>query len=396
MPLHTPFHERTAALCTSYQWKDWAGHAAVCRYAHSHEPEYYAFRQSAGLIDVSPLYKYEVRGPDAARLLARMMVRDIAKLRIGRVTYCCWCDDHGKVIDDGTVTRLDEDWYRVTAAEPTLHWLQRLGRGMQVRIEDASASLAALALQGPNARAVLAACSDADLDGLRFFRVTTAKLDGVDVWITRTGYTGDLGYEIWTQSENALRMWDALVAAGTAFGLRPCGLDALDMTRIEAGFVLAGVDYFSAPRVVLESRKSTPNEIGLGWTIDLERDPFIGQDALRREKKYGSAWQLVGLEVDWATLEALYDSYGLPTYLPAEACRSALPVYRGRRQVGQATSHTWSPLLKKQLSLATVRLEDAALGNELQIEHTVEFERRTTKAMIVPMPFFNPTRKRKP
>jgi aminomethyltransferase len=383
-------------LCRSFRWKDWAGHVAVSRYEGCHEAEYYAFRQSAGLIDVSPLYKYDVRGPDAATLLRRMMVRDIGKLRVGKVTYCCWCDDRGKVLDDGTVARLDDDWYRVTATEPGYHWLARLGRGLGVEIEDTSRSIAALALQGPNSRAVLAQCCDAALEDLRFFGATRACLDGVEVWITRTGYTGDLGYEVWGAREDALRLWDAILDAGRAFGARPCGLDALDMTRIEAGFILAGVDYFQASTVVVESRKSTPDEIGLGWTVDLDRDPFVGQAAIRAERSGKPKWRLVGLDVDWAALEAIYDRYGLPTHLPAEACRAAVPVYQGRRQVGQATSHTWSPILKRQISLASIQAGNAAIGTELEIEHTVEFERLRTVATVVKTPFFNPERKRKP
>ena len=396
MPLPSPFHERTAPLCRSFRWKDWAGHAAVSRFESCHESEYYAFRQAAGLIDVSPLYKYDVRGPDAAALLSRMMARDIGRLRPGRVTYCCWCDDGGKVLDDGTVARLDDSWYRVTAAEPSYHWLSRLARGFEVEIADTSRSLAALALQGPNSRAVLAQCSDVDLADLGFFAVTRSRLDGIDVWITRTGYTGDLGYEVWAARYDALQLWDAIIDAGRAFGVRPCGLDALDMTRIEAGFILAGVDYFQASTVVVESRKSTPDEIGLGWTVDLDRDPFVGQGAIRAEREREPKWRLVGLDVDWASLEAIYDRYGLPTHLPAEACREALPVYRGRSQVGQATSHTWSPILKRQISLASIRAPHAAIGTELEIEHTVEFERLRTKATVVETPFFNPERKREP
>ena len=396
MPIPTPFHERTAPLCRSYQWKDWAGHVAVSRYEGCHESEYYAFRQSAGLLDVSPLYKYEVRGPDALALLRRMMVRDIGKLRVGRVTYCCWCDDQGKVLDDGTVARLDEDHYRVTSAEPSFHWLVRLARGMRVELEDVSKTIAALALQGPRSRDVLAECSDAPLDSLSFFGAARAKLGPVDVWITRTGYTGDLGYEVWCDRDDALAVWDAIVDAGRAFALRPCGLDALDMTRIEAGFILAGVDYFQASTVVVDARKSTPDEIGLGWTVDLDRDPFIGQASIRAERAGEARWRLVGLQVDWAALEQIYDRYGLPTHLPAEACRAAVPVYSGRGQIGQATSHTWSPILKRQLSLASVRPEHAAPGTRLEIEHTVEFERLRTPATVVETPFFNPERKRKP
>ncbi|HVT15340.1 MAG TPA: aminomethyltransferase family protein [Thermoanaerobaculia bacterium] len=400
MPIPSPFHERTAKLCTSYRWKDWSGYAAVCSYDTTHDREYFAFRESAGLLDVTPLYKYEVHGPDAAALLSRMMVRDVSKLKVGRVGYSCWCDDFGKVIDDGTVTRLAEDYYRVTAADATLHWLQEVGHGMRVTIEDSSARLAALALQGPRSREILRAACDADMDALKFFAATRARLDELDVWITRTGYTGDLGYEVWVENGGALRLWDALIDAGRPHGIEPAGLDALDISRIEAGFILLGVDYFSAPKVVLEARKSTPYELGLGWIVDFERarfPGFVGRQALAAEKRRGSAWALAGLEVAWEALEALYDSYSLPPNLPAAARRDGLPVYdEDDCQVGKVTSHTWSPLLKKYIALASVPADRARPGSVLQMEHTVEYERRKVPARVVKTPFFDPDRKRKP
>jgi aminomethyltransferase len=400
MPIPSPFHDRTSKLCTSYRWKDWSGYAAVSSYDTTHDREYFAFRESAGLLDVTPLFKYEVHGPDAAALLSRMMVRDVSKLKVGRVGYSCWCDDYGKVIDDGTVTRLEEDYYRVTAADPTLHWLQTVGRGLRVTIEDSTARLAALALQGPRSREILRAASDADVDALKFFGAVRARLDGLDVWITRTGYTGDLGYEVWTEKAGALRLWDALVDAGRPHGIEPAGLDALDVSRIEAGFILLGVDYFSAPKVVLEARKSTPAEVGLGWIVDFDRPrfpAFIGRDALLAEKRRGPAWSLVGLEVAWEALEALYESYSLPPNLPATARRDGLPLYDDDdRQIGKVTSHTWSPILKKYLALASVLSPHAEPGTVLQMEHTVEFERRKVPAKVVKPPFYDPERKRKP
>ena len=396
MPVPSPFHERTRPLCVSYRWKDWAGYAAVCSYDTSHEREYFAFRESAGLLDVSPLHKYEVYGPDAERLLGRMMVRDVGKLKPGRVGYTCWCDDAGKVIDDGTVARLDADRFRVTSADPAFWWLHTLARGLRVTVEDSSERLAALALQGPTSREVLRAASDADVDALKFFSIRRARLDGLDVWISRTGYTGDLGYEVWVERDDAVRLWDALMAAGRPHGIEPAGLDALDMTRIEAGFILLGVDYYSAPKVVLEARKSSPYEIGLGKLVALDRGPFVGRDELRAESLRGSAWTLVGLEVSWEALESLYDSFSLPPNLPPRASREGLPVYLGDRQVGKATSHTWSPVLKKYIALASVETKHATIGSAVDLEHTVEFERRRVPATIVQTPFFDPERKRKP
>jgi aminomethyltransferase len=404
MPIPSPFHERTAPRCHSLRWKDWAGYAAVCSYEVTHDREYFAFRETAGLLDVSPLFKYEVTGPDATALLARMMTRDVSKMKPGRVMYSCWCDDAGKVVDDGTVARLDEQHYRVTAADPSLHWLQDCGRGMNARVEDSSARLAALAIQGPSSRKVLVAAGCAEAEALKFFGVTRSTLDGVPVWISRTGYTGDLGYEVWSEAGDALRVWDTLIAAGAPFGIEPAGLDALDMSRIEAGFILLGIDYFSSPKVVLEARKSTPDELGFGWMFDAakdERATFVGRDAILEERARRPdsrpAWHLVGLEVSWEELEALYASFNLPPSLPATASRAGLPIYADDgRQVGKATSHTWSPILKKYLVIASVIDGFHEKGMKLDLEHTVEFERRKVGATIVPTPFYDPERKRKP
>lgn len=393
MPVPSPFHERTAALCSSFRWKEWAGYHAVCSYDTCHEPEYFALRNAAGMLDVSPLKKYEVTGPDAAEYLAFVATRDIRKLRAGRVTYTAFCDPHGKVVDDGTVARLEDERFRVTAASPTMWWLERHSRGFDVAVADTSESTAALAIQGPTSRAVLESATGS-MPELRFFGIAPARIAGVGVEISRTGYTGDLGYEVWMPADEAIAVWDALADAGRPHGMLPVGLDALDVTRVEAGFVLQDVDYFSAPRCIIESRKSSPYELGLGWTVQLEREPFVGQDALRAESEAGSAWAFVGLDVGWEALEAAYDRHGLPPHVPMHAWRTAVPVYNGQRQIGQATSGAWSPILKKNLALASVRVEFARIGQQLEIEHTVEFQRGTLPATVVERPFFDPERKR--
>ncbi len=395
MPIATPFHSRTSAVSKSQSWKDWAGYYAACTYDTSQDPEYFALRHSAGLIDVSPLYKYEVKGPDAAAFLSRLTVKNVHKLRVGRVTYLCWCDDNGKVVDDGTVSRLDENHYRVTAAEPSLSWFDRLRRGYDVTLEDSSAKIAALSLQGPNSREILRQVADTDMDALRFFATVRCRLDGVQVWISRTGYTGDLGYEIWVGYRNAESIWDSLVRAGQKFALLPAGLDAMDVTRIEAGFVMNGVDYYSANHCLTAERQTSPYEIGLGWTVQLDREPFVGQTALRREKELGPKRLLVGLDVDWAEIEAVFDRYGLPPELPAHAWRDGRPIYDDNHNwIGQATSGVWSPTLKKNLALAQIEADHAAVGSRVQFEITAEYRRHTVSATVCQTPFFNPTRKR--
>ncbi len=391
----TPFHPRTQALCHSYAWKEWAGYHAVCTYDRHSEREYFAFRQTAGLLDVSPLYKYDVRGPDAGAFLARVWTRDIGRIGVGRVVYSAMCDAQGWCLDDGTVARLGPDHYRCTSSEPWLFWLQRHSRGYDVQIDDTTDRIAALALQGPLARDILRDIVEFDMDRMRFFRVRRTKLAGVPVWISRTGYTGDLGYEIWMDPDHALAVWDAIVAAGPPYGLEPVGLDALDVCRIEAGFVLQGIDYVCARSCLIDSRRSTPDDAGLGWTVDLDRAPFIGQDAIVAERRRGPRWGLVGLELDWPALEALYHSYGLPPHLAPCASRLAVPVYSlAGHQVGQVTSQTWSPLLKRYLALAQVHRPFDAVGTDLMVEHTVEFERRQVPARVVDRPFFDPERKR--
>jgi len=395
MPRPTPFHERTARLCTSLFWKDWAGYHAVRSYDTTHDREYFALHHSAGLIDVTPLFKYEVTGPDAAALLSLVMVKDIRRLKVGRVTYLCWCDDDGKVADDGTVARLDESHYRVTAAEPALAWLMRHAGRFRVAIEESSETLGALALQGPTSRDILAEVCDADLGALKYFRVTRATLAGCPVHVSRTGYTGELGYEIWVPREHALAVYDAIMAAGRAYRIEPVGLDAMDVSRIEAGFIMNGVDYFSAHHCLIESKKSTPYEVGLGRTVSLDREPFIGQAALRAERERGPVWKLVGLEYDWDEYEALFAEFKLPPQVPAGAWRSAVPVYDGEgMQVGQATSGAWSPLLKKNLALASVRAAYGNPGTRLRVEVTAEYRRRQVTATVATTPFYDPARKR--
>ena len=395
MPIPTPFHERTSARCVSLSWKDWAGYYAVRAYDTYPEREYFAIRHAAGVIDVTPLYKYDVIGRDAAAFLSRIMVRNVHKLKVGRVVYTCWCDDEGKLVDDGTVARLDDVHYRVTSAEPAFAWLGRFARGVDVRVEDSSRRLGALSVQGPNSRSVLEVATGTALGTVGYFRLANAKIDGADVVVTRTGYTGDLGFEVWVERGDAIKVWDALFAAGRNFGIEPAGLDAMDITRIEAGYILNGVDYYSSLHCLIDLRKSTPYEMGLGWMVRTERAPFNGQAALRAEKASGPARLLVGLVIDWDEHARLFDALGLPPEIPTAAWREPVPVYDDTgTQVGYATSGAWSPILKKNLALATVRAGFGEPGTRLRFEVTVEYVRHTVTATVVEKPFFDPERKR--
>lgn len=394
MPVGTAFHERTFSLCESLNYREWSGYYAVSSYEPHHEHEYNAIRNATALIDISPLFKYRLTGPDATKLVDRVITRDMRKVTVGQVIYTPWCDENGKVIDDGTVSRLEENTYRWTAADPSLRWFRQNASGMKVEIEDISETVSALALQGPTSgRLLKAVVSDADIANLKYFRVTKGTIAGVSVEISRTGYTGDLGYEIWVSSDQALKVWDELMTAGGAFDIHPTGMLALDVSRIEAGLLLIEVDFNSSKKALIEEQKYSPFEMGLGRLVNLDKNRFIGQAALMVEQKRGHAREIVGLEIDWPAVEGLYENVGLPPAVSAIASRVAVPVFKDGFQVGKATSSTWSPTLKKMIALATINRQYTRAGTKLQFEITVEAVRHRVLATVVKTPFFNPKRK---
>jgi aminomethyltransferase len=393
MPIGTAVHERTLPLCESLNFRDWSGYYAVSAYEAHHEHEYNAIRNAAALIDVSPLFKYLVRGRDAVRLVDRVITRDAHKLAVGQVYYTPWCDERGKVIDDGTVTRVEEQTFRWTAADPSLRWFTQNGIGLDVTIEDISEQMAALALQGPTSGRLLDAVADADIRSLRYFRMTRGSIGGVPVEISRTGYTGDLGYEIWMPWDRAIDVWDALMAGGRPFDIHPAGMLALDVARVEAGLLLIDVDFNSSKKALIEAQKYSPFEMGLGRLVQIDKRPFVGRPALVEEHRAGSPRQIVGLEIDWPAIEALYEEIGLPPQLSATASRVAVPVYKDQQQVGRATTTTWSPVLKKLIALATVAASCRDEGTPLEFEITIEAVRHRVPATVVKTPFFNPPRK---
>lgn len=394
MPVGTAFHERTFQLCESLNYREWSGYYAVSSYEPHHEHEYNAIRNAAALIDISPLFKYRVSGKDATRLVDRIITRDMRKVSVGQVIYTPWCDEHGKVIDDGTVSRLAENTYRWTAADPSLRWFTQNSVGMDVQVEDISESTAALALQGPTSgRLLKSLVATTEIENLKYFRVTRGIIAGVPVEISRTGYTGDLGYEIWVAAEQALNVWDALMDAGRAFDIHPAGMLALDVARIEAGLLLIEVDFNSSKKALIEDQKYSPFELGLGRLVHPNKNRFIGQAALLAEHTRGSTREIVGLEIDWPEVEKLYENVGLPPAVSAVASRIAVPVFKDGTQVGKATSSTWSPTLKKMIALATVNRPYTKVGTALEFEITVEAKRHRVRARVVKTPFFNPKRK---
>jgi glycine cleavage system T protein (aminomethyltransferase) len=394
MAIGTPFHSRTSALCVSQNWRTWSGYFVASSYEVVHDYEYHAIRNSAALIDVSPLYKYEVRGRDALKLVNRVITRDAAKCAVGQAVYTCLCEDDGAVIQDGTVFRFGEDHFRFHLADPSLRWLKLNALGLDVSIEEVSEQIAALALQGPNALKTLQSLVDGELSKLRFFRFTAGSIEGLPVTVSRTGYTGDLGYEIWLAAAHAERIWDLVVGKGTAFGIKPAGMLALDVARLEAGFILLEVDYIGAEKALISSQRYSPFEIGLGWTVDLKKDHFVGLEALRAPNQNGPPRQIVGLEVNLTDYEYLFTQLGLAPQFPSAAWRGSLPIYKDNQQVGHASTGAWSPVLKKYIALATVDREFAQPETRIELEITVEHKRKNVGTSVVKLPFFDPPRKR--
>lgn len=393
MPIGTPLHDRTLPLCRSLGMREWAGYYAAASYEVRHDHEYNAIRNATALIDVCPLFKYIVSGPDAVRLVNRVITRDAARVQPGQVIYTPWCDEHGYTVDDGTVSRLEEHRFRWTAAEPNLRWITRNAAGLNVRIEDMSERIAALAVQGPTSGVLLRKAADADIASLKYFRVTRGSIAGRRVEISRTGYTGDLGYEIWMDRADAGVVWDSLMVTGRAFGVAAAGLLALDVARIEAGLLLIDVDFVSVRKAMTAAQRYSPFEMGLGRLVDLSKESFVGRDALIAEQTRGPRRRIVGVTLDWPAIEALYAAVDLPPLAEPTASRVAVPVFASGRQVGRMTSSTWSPVLKQMIGLATVEAPSAAVGTRLEVEHTVEAVRHRVGAVVTATPFFNPRRK---
>jgi len=320
----------------------------------------------------------------------------VNKLKVGQVYYTPWCDDDGKIIDDGTIARLDENTFRMTSAEPSLRWLSMNSVGLEVEIMDVTDQLAALSFQGPNTRTILNLCCERPGDGLGYFRIMENKLGGFPVTISRTGYTGDLGYEIWMESRHALAIWDTLTEAGRDYGITPCGILAMDMARVEAGLFMIEVDYTSTRQAWIEAQKSTPLQLGLDWAVDLEKkEYFVGRRALEREKLVGPAWKLMGLEIEWNPLERQFSDLGLPPQIPFIAMRASLPVMAGNVQVGYVSSSSWSPLLKKYIALAHLQKPYFEPGTMVRMEVTVEHVRQYVPARVVKLPFYEPPWKKR-
>jgi aminomethyltransferase len=391
MSVGTAFFERQRKLNTKLSWGEWSGYHAAAVFADSVDIEYNAIREAAAVIDVTPLYKYEVEGPDAAALLDRVVTRDIPQ-----VIYTPWCDEEGKVIDDGTVTRLEGHRFRVTAADPSYRWFSLNATGLDVRIDDITQGTAALALQGRLSRHVLERATGEDWFDLRYFRRRPTTIDGADIDVTRTGYTGDLGYELWIPVEDALAVWDRLFEVGADYGIRPAGIQALDICRLEASLILIEAEYTSARHAFAPELKYSPFEIGLGRLVKFDKKAeFTGKRALLSEREAGGPERrLAGLELDWSAIEAMYARHGLAPQISPHVQRAPVPVYREGVRVGRATSVGWGPTIKKMVGFGSLDKSLTKLGTRVSVEWTVEGERGKVGATVVPMPFLDLERKR--
>ncbi|HUF58902.1 MAG TPA: aminomethyltransferase family protein [Actinomycetota bacterium] len=396
MSVGTAFFERQRELNTKLSWGDWSGYHAAAVFADFVDIEYNAIREAAAVIDVTPLYKYEVSGADAATLLDRVVTRDISQVALDQVIYTPWCDEEGKVIDDGTVTRLAQDRFRVTAADPSYRWFAMNATGLDVRIDDISQSTAGLALQGRLSRHVLERATGQDWLDLRYFRRRPTTIQAVEVDVTRTGYTGDLGYELWIPVEGALAVWDRLFDVGADYGIRPAGIQALDICRLEASLILIEAEYTSARHAFAPELKYSPFEIGLGRLVKFDKEAgFTGKYALIAERDAGGPERrLVGLDLDWLAIESMYARHGLAPQISPLVQRAPVPVYREGTQVGRATSVGWGPTIKKMVGFGSVDKRLTTLGTRLSVEWTVEGERGKVGATVIPMPFLDLDRKR--
>jgi aminomethyltransferase len=380
--LESPFYQRLKAVDTVNEWHQWKGYTAANE-LYCADTEYFAIRNSTAVFDLTPMTKYRITGPDALAYLDRLVTRDMSKLAPGRVAYAAWCDDQGQVIDDGTIFHLREGEYRLCSQERHFGWLQSATIGFDVTVTHETDEVAALAVQGPTSFSVLEKLGFQGLDALKPFGLMHARFQGSDVMISRTGFTGDLGYEVWLDPASAEAFWDALFEAGRLHGIRAIGTNALEMARIEAGFIAVYKEFLPADETVRSGRSRSPFELGLGWLVDFTKPNFNGRRALAKEQRHGSNWQLVKLEIDGN--KAAHNAYIFPQ------------ASRNRTNIGFVTSAMWSPVCKKNIALASVRTPYGKPGDTLWVEiyyqREMHWSRKMAVATVVDKPFWFPARR---
>jgi len=380
--LRSPFFPRQAELDRLFRWHEWKGYASADGF-YDTTLEYFSVRNSTGVFDLTPMTKYRITGPDALDYLNRLVTRDMSKIKPGRVAYAVWCDDEGQVIDDGTIFHLRQGEYRLCSQERHMAWLTAAAIGMEVSIVDETEDVCGLAVQGPTSFSVLQAMGLDGIENLRPFGLTTFDFQGTELMVSRTGFTGDLGYELWLTPDKAIELWDALFDAGKLYGIMAMGTEALEHARIEAGFIAAYIDFLPADVTVRAGRSRSPLELGLEWLVDFKKPNFNGRRALAEEKRNGSAWRLVKLDIE-GNKEA-HNSY----------------IYAGKKggkDIGFVTSAMWSPVCKQNIALGTVKAPHGKVGDKLYVEiyyqREMHWSRVMAEATVVDKPFWDPPRKR--
>ena len=403
MPKTTPFYESLSPLNQTGLWKNWSGYLVAPNYQYSLATEYYAIRNSVAAFDTSPLFKYLIRGSDAEKLLASVFVRDIRKCGVGRAQYTCWCNEAGFVLQDGVVLRTGVSEFLLTSAEPSLRHFRKQARSLsltEVNVDDISSDYGILALQGPHAFHVANELCQ-DICKLQYFGVTTSEIDSVPVIVSRTGFTGDLGYEFWIPAGQANDLWTRMAESGAGYNLTPIGSTALKMARVEAGLLLLDVDFHNAKHAWVDAQRESPSELGWDWMLKGWRQDdrqFVGRSAIELEiKNQSSRWRTVGLEIDWHDFERVHLAAGIPAPKHELYSEGTMSVYRRSDKLwdyaGYATSFMFSSLLKKPIAIAKLPLELAKVGTEVDLEVTVIKQPVNVLARVVNPPFYNPTRK---
>ncbi len=378
----SPFYPRQAKLDRLNEWHEWKGYSSADGFFDK-TLEYFSIRNSTGVFDLTPMTKYRITGPDSLDYINRLVTRDMKKIKPGRVAYVVWCDDEGQVLDDGTIFHLREGEYRLCSQERHMAWLKMSAIGMDVTIVDETEDICSLAVQGPTSYSILNAMGLDGIDKLRPFGLATFDFEGTELMISRTGFTGDLGYELWISPEKGIALWDALFAAGKDYGIMAIGTDALEHSRIEAGFIAAHIDFLPANVTVRSGRSRSPFELGLDWLVDFKKPNFNGRRALAEEKRRGSTWRLVKLDIEG-------NKPAHHSYIYANA--------KGKKNVGFITSAGWSPICKQNIALGTVRVPHGNVGDKLYVEiyyqREMHWSRVMAEATVVDKPFWDPPRKR--
>jgi aminomethyltransferase len=377
---YSPFHSRVKAMCQTNDWYMWAGYTTPNSYEDI-ELEYFAARNSTGVFDLTPMTKYKITGPDSEAFMNRLVTRDVRKIKPGRVGYTVWCDDAGMVHDDGTIFHFSEGVYRLCAQERCMDWLQCSAMGFDVNIVDETEDVAGLAVQGPTSCATLRKMGLEGLQDLKPFGITTFPFNGAELTVSRTGYTGDLGYELWIAPEQAETLWDALFEAGKDYMIRPMGSEALGLTRIEAGFIMAWEDFVPAEQMVRHGRARSPFELGLGWLVDFNKGHFTGRKALLKEREQGSRFRFVKLDVDGNK--------------PAE---HSFILNKAGAVVGHVTSAAWCPTAKSNIALASLDMpwgrESDELFAEIYYTRELHWTRLLAPCKVMTGPVYEPERRR--